>query len=367
MLVAFRADASVHIGTGHVMRCLTLAEELKRHGHECLFICRDHAGNLGSLIRAKAFDLHLLPAENPPSSESSDGEICSYADWLGVSWEEDAQQTLELLSGRDARWIVVDHYALDARWERKVGQYVDLVMAIDDLANRPHDTHILLDQNLGRFEADYDDLVPARTLRLIGPRFSLLRPEFGQLREQCLKRRNSMRCQRILISLGGVDRTNVTARILSALASTSLSFAIELDIVMGASAPFLAEVKSQAEMLPFKASVSVNVNNMAERMCMADLSIGAAGSTSWERCCLGLPSIMIILAENQQLIAEALARAGCALIVHESGILDKLGPLVSKFAGSASELEKFSSNAAAVCDGRGATRVVSTMTGRDFQ
>lgn len=363
MLVVFRADASIQIGTGHVMRCLTLADELYRQGHECSFICREHSGHLGDLITSKGYGLNLLPAPSDQALQQKSSASDDYALWLGVPWQEDASQTLDAISQLNPDWLVVDHYALDARWECILSGAVDKIMVIDDLANRPHECALLLDQNLGRVASDYDGLLPAECQRLIGPRYALLRPEFAALREQSLKRRNNPELKRILVSLGGVDRTNMTGRILAALADSSLPASTEVDIIMGAAAPYLDEVRQKAAQLPFKARVNVSVADMAERMCLADLSIGAAGSTSWERCCMGLPSVTVILAENQRAIAEALAKYKAGLLVDIPQVTEELSGLIEMYAGDVEVRLLLSQNAAQVCDGGGADRVVSAFTG----
>ena len=259
--------------------------------------------------------------------------------------------------------MIVDHYSLDARWERRVDDLLGRIMVIDDLADRNHECSLLLDQNLGRKSRDYDHRVPDKCLRLIGPRYALLRPEFREWRGKSLARRQEPKLKRILISLGGVDRTNVTGRVLAALSDTSLLTSTCLDIVMGATAPALMEVQAQVEAMPFEATVSVNVRNMAERMHLADLSIGAAGSTSWERCCLGLPAIMIILAENQQLIAEALASNNAAWHVEQGDITQRLGSLVNGLIEMPREIESYSQSSAKICDGDGVLRLMSILTG----
>jgi len=363
MKVVFRTDASVQVGTGHVMRCLTLADELTRQGHDCRFICRQHEGHLGELIASKGHELIMLPNLRGSETGTVGSEGNSYADWLGIPWQQDAEQTLEALAPVKADWLVVDHYALDARWEQRIAQAVDQIMVIDDLADRSHDCAVLLDQNLGRDPADYDQKVPADCIRMIGPMFALLRPEFRQVRERSLKRRENQNLRRILISLGGVDRTNVTGHVLDALAKAELPAETELDIIMGAAAPYLSEVRQQAARLPFKATVSVSVSDMAERMCLADLAIGAAGSTSWERCCLGLPAITIILADNQRLIGEALARAKAALLIEDNQTLEDLGKLITRLAESNDERVACARKAADICDGGGAERVVSALIG----
>tara|TARA_B100000378_G_scaffold148534_1_gene119941 strand:+ start:1306 stop:2406 length:1101 start_codon:yes stop_codon:yes gene_type:complete len=361
--VAFRTDASVQIGTGHVMRCLTLADELARQGHQCRFVCREHEGHLGDLIASKGYGLTLLPSHSDSELVLKDRGSDNYALWLGVPWQEDARQTLDALKAWKPDWLVVDHYALDAKWERALADAAGKIMVIDDLANRPHECAMLLDQNLGRAGSDYDGLVPVGCQRLTGPRYALLRPEFAKLREQSLKRRRNPELRRILVSLGGVDRTNVTGRVLEALSESALPRSTELDIIMGAAAPYLDDVRQQAARLPFQATVSVNVKDMAQRMCLADLSIGAAGSTSWERCCMGLPSVTVILAENQREIAEALAKYKAGLLVDIPQFTEELTGLIKMYAGDVEMRQLLSQNAAQVCDGGGADRVVSAFTG----
>ncbi|MBT2786010.1 MULTISPECIES: UDP-2,4-diacetamido-2,4,6-trideoxy-beta-L-altropyranose hydrolase [unclassified Halomonas] len=361
MKVAFRADASVQIGTGHVMRCLTLAEELRRQGHQCLFICRNHEGHLAGLITEKGFDLHLLQSPAQLETLAKDEPTLAHSGWLGVPWETDAKQTLEVLARNNIDWLIVDHYALDSQWECQLAEAVGQIMVIDDLADREHECAVLLDQNLGRESADYEALIPSTCTKLIGPQFALLRPEFAELRPTSLERRRAPEFKRILISLGGVDRTNVTGEVLEVLSNSTLPTETELDIVMGRSAPHLEYVKKQALELPFQSTVSVSVNDIAARMCAADFSIGGAGSTSWERCCLGLPSIVVVLANNQRLIAAALEKAGCAEKSSISGVDGRVRSVIQKLNAQHSILMHMSDNAEKVCDGKGCLRVVSTL------
>lgn len=361
MRVVFRADASIQIGTGHVMRCLTLADELTRQGHECWFICREHPGHLRDVITSKGYSLSLLPAPIDLRPQQKNSASVDYALWLGVPWQEDARQTLDAISALKPDWLVVDHYALDAQWERTLSSTVDKIMVIDDLANRHHECALLLDQNLGRIASDYDGLLPADCQRLIGPRYALLRPEFAALREQSLSRRKNPELKRILISLGGVDLTNVTAQILAALAHSLLPASTELDIILGASAPYLDEVRQQAAKLPCKATVNVSVQDMAERMCLADLSIGAAGGTSWERGCLGLPTVLVVLAENQVSGAKALEAAGAARKIGESALIGTMLPSIIAELSNSTWLMRMSKAAANITDGYGVLSVVSIM------
>lgn len=362
MKVAFRADASVEIGTGHVMRCLTLADELTRQGHECRFICREHEGHLCDLIMSKGYGLTLLPVRNDNELNTRDSSPDNYALWLGVPWQEDARQTLDALTPWKPDWLVVDHYALDAEWERALANIVGRIMVIDDLANRPHECALLLDQNLGRVESDYHGLLPVVCQRLIGPDYALLRPEFAESRERSLNRRRHPELKRILIFLGGVDRTNVTGAVLNALAESPLLASTELDIIMGAAAPYLEEVREQADHLPFKTTVSVNVTDMAKRMCLADLSIGAAGGASWERCSLGLPAVLVVLAENQVAGATALEAFGAATKLDEADELGTTLPFVMRALSESSRLERMSEAAAGITDGNGVFRTIQAMS-----
>ncbi|MEQ6890043.1 UDP-2,4-diacetamido-2,4,6-trideoxy-beta-L-altropyranose hydrolase [Halomonas sp. CS7] len=313
----FRADASLQIGSGHVMRCLTLAEALRKRGAECHFLCREHPGHALALLQARGFAVHRLPTGQPgapaAAGQPSRTPQPAHADWLGTTWEADAAQCIKVVQRLAPDWLVVDHYALDARWEVRVTPADCRLLVIDDLADREHHADLLLDQNLGRRVEDYAGLVPAHCRCLIGPRHALLRPEFARLRETSLARRRTPRLRELLITLGGVDKDNATTDVLSALSDCPLPDDCRITLVMGASAPWRDAVQAKAATLPWPTEVVVNVTNMAEHMASANLAIGAAGSTSWERCCLGLPTLMVVLAENQQPIAEALDAAGVAV------------------------------------------------------
>lgn len=319
MKVAFRADASMQIGNGHVMRCLTLADGLRAAGGSCLFICRQHVGHLVNMIEARGYKVVVLssPRGSKPNSERIDcTELPIHANWLGTDWLSDAEQTREALDGEHPiDWLVVDHYALDIRWEQALGGKYKHLMVIDDLADRSHDCNLLLDQNLGRKAGDYIPLVPKGSLILTGPQFAVLRPEFSRFRSISLSRRSTPQLRHIMISMGGVDKDNATGAILSTLSVDDLPADCRITVVMGENAPWLRSVQLRAECLPWKTEVVVSVRDIARLMTEADLAIGAAGSTSWERCCLGIPTIMVICAENQRAGALALSAAGAAVLI----------------------------------------------------
>lgn len=367
-VVAFRADASLEIGSGHVMRCLTLADALQAQGAQCHFLCREHPGHLCELIEARSYPVHRLPQEErdtdtagTPFAESER----AHAHWLGASWGEDAAVCQPLLAELSPAWLVVDHYALDHRWEIAVLDGIlgskPRLLVIDDLADRHHIADLLLDQNLGRQAEDYRGLVPEACQVLVGPRYALLRPEFREWREASLSRRaREPRLQCLLINLGGVDKDNVTGRVLDALSGCDLPADLQISVVLGASAPWRESVTAQAAAMPWPTEVVVNVSDMARRMAEADLAIGAAGSTSWERCCLGLPTLMVVLADNQREIADALAAKGAALPLDSADLgASLLGQLAMLDAHGA--LTAMSLQAAVLVDGGGSDRVIMAL------
>lgn len=311
--IAFRVDASFQIGSGHVMRCLALANFLKDKGGQCTFICRPHSGHMIDFISNHGHAILVLPELK--SQVFIRDATTIYEQWLGVGWEEDALDTQYLMAGRMFDWIVVDHYSLDIRWEKTLRSNALRILSIDDLANRYHDCDLLLDQNLGRKIFDYAGLISPYSVVLIGPQYALLRPEFGKLRPYSLMQRVSPRFKKLLIAMGGVDKDNATGRVLDVLNLCSLPEDLIITVVMGKNAPWLTHIRIQANQMLRPTEVLVDVSDMAKLMVESDLAIGGAGSSAWERCCLGLPSLIIVLAENQQDIANALENAGIAILV----------------------------------------------------
>ncbi len=360
--VVFRADASLQIGTGHVMRCLTLADALRQKGAQCTFVCRPNVGHLLGLVAQRGHKALALGEQQQNFNGPADP---AHAAWLGTSWADDAEQTMHALLGQTVDWLVVDHYALDARWEEALRPQAQRIMAIDDLADRPHACDLLLDQNLGRTEADYGGLLKGKTTTLVGPQYALLRPEFAALRAQSLARRqNNPPLRRLLVTMGGVDKDNATGQVLAALQSCSLPADLRVTVVMGPHAPWLAQVQAQVTQMPWPTEVLVGVDNMAQLMAESDLAIGAAGSTSWERCCLGLPTIQVVLAQNQEAIALALGRFGAALMLPSKAIEQTLPDLISTIT-SAEKLYTVSLAASGVTEGKGASLLCDFMKVED--
>jgi len=358
MKIAFRTDASLEIGTGHVMRCLTLARALRSAGAVCHFISRAHPGHMGTRIADEGFEVTVLAASEYPAPT----EPPVHARWAGVEWALDAAETRAALAARPD-WLVVDHYALDVRWQGVACPPGTRCMVIDDLVDRPHACDLLLDQNLGHAAGDYDRLVPDRCTRLIGPRYALLRPEFAAARAGALAARAGRGLKHLMISMGGTDAVDATSMVLAALREMPLPTDLRITVVMGSGAPALEKVRALAKTMPRSTEVAVGVEDMAAIMAAADLSIGAGGSTTWERCCLGLPSIIMETAANQAGVAAAIAHGDAGLVVaplHAPNFTRSLAAAMAE-ARAPTRLEVLSQAAAKICDGSGVDSVVMQM------
>ncbi|MEM6849670.1 MAG: UDP-2,4-diacetamido-2,4,6-trideoxy-beta-L-altropyranose hydrolase, partial [Pseudomonadota bacterium] len=326
------------------------------------FVSRRLLGDHVELLQERGIAVHVLPQTDVRPITAADDP--PHAHWLAVPWQNDARETRELLERLQPDWLIVDHYALDARWEAQAAPPGTKIMAIDDLADRPHRCEVLLDQNLGRKTADYQGLMPPVAVRLIGPRYALLRPEFAAYRQHSLARRREPELRHILISMGGIDKDNVTSAVLRTLEETGLADTVRVSVVMGPSAPWLEEVQRLAASSQRPTNVRVGVDDMAALMSEADLSIGAAGTTAWERCCLGLPAIIAVLADNQLASAHALTQVGAVLSAGRADAPDFAVKLIAALdtAADPATLQNLTAADAAVTDGKGAERMSRAIT-----
>ena len=388
MQFLIRADASLQIGSGHIMRCLTLAHKLRQHHHRVAFITRAHQGHLADTIRQQGFDCILLPLPDhattsaqpqrqpepacnvlPPSPPAP---AIPHAAWLATSQAQDITDCAPHIRALAPDWIICDHYALAAAWQTAARALChSKIMVIDDLHDRAHDADLLLDQNHAHTAADYAPLVPPSCRILTGTRYALLRDEFAQHRTISLHQRATPparqpetalpHSQNILINLGGVDKDNHTLAVLQALSayvSGSLkALPIRATIIMGATAPHLASVQRYAATAPYPGQVIANAHNMAELMTQATWAIGAAGSTSWERCALGVPTLLLTIADNQRSIAAQLQRAGAALALEASQIHSPAFQATLTHLMQPENQHRISQAAAQLCDAHGAARV----------
>jgi UDP-2,4-diacetamido-2,4,6-trideoxy-beta-L-altropyranose hydrolase len=290
--VAVRVDASDAVGSGHVMRCLTFAQLARVRGAQVTFICREGAGDLCGVITARGFALQRLPRRSTADA---------------ATWHEDAAECAAILNARAGALdlLVVDHYLLDARWESALRPQAKRILVLDDLANRPHDCDVLLDQNLHDTADDrYGALVPPGTRVFVGPRFALLRPEFDagnpRLRDHGVGR--------VLVFFGGSDPTLEALKLVAALGKLA-DAAPFTTIVLGRQHAARDAVLSAASGRQ-KVEILAQTDEMARLTAEADLGVGTCGGAAWERCLLGLPALVVVTAENQRDDARILDSLG---------------------------------------------------------
>ena len=352
-------DASSEMGAGHVMRCLSLATALQRGGAHCRFICRDHKGNLTMRIRREGFEVFVLPG-NSFFRTSYQSDSSNPATHFGVDWGVDAQETIAALGPDRPDWLIVDHYALEARWHQKLRPYCRKIMVIDDLADRNHDCDLFLDQNLTAGMATrYDHLLPASCPRLLGPQFALLQAAYAKLHPLSPPRLGPVR--RLLVSFGGRDPHGLTDSALLAILDLGRADLL-VDLVADEEStrwPLLVEkVRGNPHI-----QLHPSMDSLARLMLRADLALGAGGVTSWERCCLGLPALVVTTAENQIAIAKELhLRKMVRYLGHHSQLPFRC--LQSALRDVLDEnLEDWSLRCLATVDGLGAERVADLMMG----
>jgi UDP-2,4-diacetamido-2,4,6-trideoxy-beta-L-altropyranose hydrolase len=311
MRVAFRADASLSIGTGHVMRCLALADALKARGAQTAFLARGLHEGLAGEVRAAGHRLLALPVQGAGTR----GGRAAPASEPALDWAQDAESCCQQLAdGRPWDWLVVDHYALDARWEQAARRCARHIWVIDDLADRRHECDALLDQGLHEDAgARYQGLVPDRCRLLLGPRFALLRKDILEARKRARPRDGRVR--RLLVFFGGTDSGNQTAVALEG-ARSAVPPEVQIDVVAGSGNPRLAALQAQCAAMA-NTRLHVQTRRMAELMEAADLALGAGGVAAWERCAAGLPSIVTVTADNQRRGMQQLAQQGAVFLAGE--------------------------------------------------
>jgi len=299
--VVIRADASIKIGSGHIRRCLSLASELKTRGAEVFFICRQLPGNLCDLLSDRNFRVFCLPAPVEGVPE------CLPA--------KDARETVAVVDAlpNTVDWLVVDHYVLGREWESVLRERVEKILVLDDLANRKHDCDVLLDQGFyPEMKHRYDGLVSSDCRLLLGPRFALLDSSFSRQKGE----KKGKPGNRLFVFFGGSDATDETGKTLAALPLLA-NRQLQLDVVVGSGNPYREKIEKQAASCK-QVTFHCQVDTMASLMSKADIALGAGGTTTWERCCLGLPSIVISVADNQTALSETLGLDGRILYLGEA-------------------------------------------------
>ena len=335
-LAVFRADASGSLGIGHVMRCSALSEALA--GWRTAFACSAETLEIYPSLATSEHDI-------APLTGDGDG-----ADVLRQRWPQ----------GCDL--LVVDHYRLGAAFETAARGWARRILVIDDLADRPHDCDLLLDTALGRESEAYEALVPGHCRLLLGPRYALLRPQFAAARAGALARRDNVEpVRRILVSLGETDPADVTEKVVEGIGRSGID--AEIDVVTGLAAARQGRIERAAEQIPQRVRMLPAVTDMARLMVEADMAVGAGGSTTWERCCLGLPTVLVTVAPNQAVQAKALTDLDAALCLgwHEDVEAGAVADAVRRMGAGAEERSRLSVASASLCDGEGAGRIAAAI------
>lgn len=360
MRVAFRVDAGPVIGTGHLARCRVLAGTLRREASaETLFLCRGLPGEFVGDLRRDGFDVFPL-AVSGAGAPDPDGP--PHRDWLAVTQQADADGTAAAMSERGwsgADWLVVDHYALDARWERSMRSRARRILAIDDLADRDHDVDLLLDQNLREDGgAAYAGRLRPDARRLLGPRYALLREEFARVAANPAFRDEA---RRVFVCFGGSDAGNATTAALQALEHPSLGH-LRVDVVIGRAHP-AREALEQRTQRERRFRLHIDPPAVAPLMHEADVAIGGGGVMTWERCAAGLPAIAWPIAANQRSVLGAAAAAGAILLVDDGTwrSAERLAAQIAVLAGDAGRRRGMAEAGRRLCDGLGASRVYGAM------
>ena len=338
--VLFLADSGPEIGGGHLMRCLTLAGALRAQGSVCAFVARPDA--------AKILDAFAGPEVTQLPAIAGDVQsLAQQAEVLAADWDPEV--------------VVVDHYGLVGYHETRLRAGGRRIVVLDDMVERRHDCDLLMDAAPDRTPEDYRRLLPPDAVVLTGPRHALLRPEFAAAREGALARRaEALPARRLLISLGLTDLLGITGRVVN-LALPGLG-ELTVDVVVGAAAPSLTWLRRLQADDP-RVRVHLETRAMAQLMTEADIAIGAGGSSTWERACLGLPAIDLILADNQRAVALELDRQGATLAVEArgEGFASRMTAALARLSTEAGLRTALSGASAALCDGEGARRVADAI------
>ena len=352
MSVVFRVDASINIGIGHVMRCLTLADEIKKTDSDILFVCSALEGNLKRLINIRGFEVSLI---------NHDLEVKNNQNF---SWYQDVNETIGIIKNIKPTWLIIDHYGIDYLWHDKIRKYTNQIMVIDDLANRQMYCDLLLDNTIGRKPKDYYLLVNNDCELLLGPEYSLIRHEFREYRLLSSKKQfKDFAIRNILVSMGGMDFNNITEDVINSIFALDWSPELVVNVVLSEMAPNIRSVLKLSKKTNININIIISPKSMAKLMFEADISIGASGSSAWERCSLGLPTLAICSAENQLDIFKELDNLKVHFATDINGKY-KFPSLISqleKIKENPSVLKPLIENSFNICDALGANRVESKM------
>ncbi len=349
MKAVIRADSTLNIGSGHIMRCLTLAEDLTINGFSVYFISKNLPGNMLSYVKEQGYQcFSILPI-------GSNDRECYDENFDNIY---DATESIEILKSIDADLIIVDHYKIDATWHKMVKKYCKSIVVIDDLADRSYECDILIDQTFGRHKREYVKLVSDGTSLCLGSKYALVKSEYYGMRRMAKRKRNiTNNISNVLIFLGGSDHSDLYLDVVNTLFSMDTSNILTINLVVGAQDS--NTLNKLSGIIDDRLIVHKNINYMSKLMYEADIFVGASGSTTWERCSLYLPSIVCIVADNQKLIASNLEEHGAVFVWKN---MKELKKCFSRIAQSPNLYKKMQIKSGEVCDAEGVYRVTRKIT-----
>jgi UDP-2,4-diacetamido-2,4,6-trideoxy-beta-L-altropyranose hydrolase len=334
-----RADAGLEIGTGHVMRCLALAQAWQDAGGEAVFAMAKSVASLDDLLAREKMQVLALNCE--PGDEA------------------DAAQTITAAQRKNAVWIVADGYGFGSEYQSQIKSAGFRLLFVDDLGHCEHyHADLILNQNLHADEIMYANR-DERSRLLLGPRFALLRREFCAANEE---RSVPEMVEKLLIAFGGSDSGNATSKVLKALEYIE-TLTLQATVVIGAANPHFESLAQLSSVSRHRIKLVRQPESIASLMTSADLAISAAGSTCWELCLLGVPSLLLAIAKNQQSVGEALTRKGVSLYIGpaENVVPEVLASQIAQLLRSKQRREQMCLAGRSLVDGRGRARVIRAM------
>ena len=344
--IFIRVDSGSDVGLGHVMRCFALAESINTMNFNVYFISKKIRGNIIKRIENDGYKVFHLNSKVLKSSK--------------LDWKMDALETTKIIQRfkNEKNLLLVDNYELSKMWETSLKSVVDKIIIIDDFSNRSHNCNLFIDQNLHTGKIDRNKKYSKNCKKLLGPKYALLRNEFAENRKNVKNR--SGKINRILISFGGSDEKNQTLISLKAIKKLA-GEKINVDVIVGEPNKNKTKIKkicSSIENLTYYQQPK----NIAKIMKRADLAIGAGGIITWERCCLGLPSIVSIVSKNQEDMVNAVSRKGCLINLGKAERLtseDYLNAIKNLNPGKLVHMQK---KCMKLVDGKGAERVAKQIS-----
>ena len=338
-LLIIRADATPEIGAGHLMRSLALAHSWKARSGDVLFVSCCQSQDLRQ--RMADISRQVIPIDQTHPDPG---------DW---------EKTSQILGAQGDAWVVLDGYHFDCGYHKNIRALGKRLLVIDDTAHLDHyEADIVLNQNINAERLLYS--TAAFTRRFLGPRFILLRPEF--VNRLFLKRKFPKVARRLLVTLGGGDLDNMTLKVMQTLGRINID-GFEALIVVGSTNPHLQQIRTESRRSRVSMEVIDNVPNMAKSMAWADFAVSAGGSTCWELAYMGVPALIITIADNQQAVVKGLEKAGVVVNLGWHGNFSpaKISRAIQDLALAADKRTQMSQRGRELVDGNGTQRVLKGM------